>query len=186
MNWNLASARNLAFRTSRQHRYLHNHAVLSLLWHAEFRFRSFFNLPLFRRHTKLPGRKCARPCRGAAGAGHGHVPGGSVHVLAAGAGRGAAAEGGTLRPRPGGPGASWPPAGGACRGAEQRRAAGWWRSEGRAELAGSGGATAGGGREQRGDRAGTSASCPTMRQLPPAMIRPKCSNDASAAGCSLC
>ena len=31
---NLASARNVAARASRQYRWLHNHAVLSLLWHA--------------------------------------------------------------------------------------------------------------------------------------------------------
>ena len=47
----------------------------------------YFNLPLYSRHTKLPGWKCARPRRCTASAGHGHVPGGSAPVLAAGAGR---------------------------------------------------------------------------------------------------
>ena len=66
--------------------------------------QSFVSGPLFisiclfySRHTKLPGRKCARPRRrrrprpasGATCAGHGHVPGGSAPVLAAmAAGRG--------------------------------------------------------------------------------------------------
>ena len=84
LNRNLASARNTASRASRQYRCLHNHAVLSPLWHVEFRFRSFISICLFyNRHTKLPSRKCARPRSGAAGAGHGHVPGGSAPVLAA-------------------------------------------------------------------------------------------------------
>ena len=52
---------------------------------------SFVSGPLFlfaslQQAYKLPGRKCARPCRSAAGAGHCHVPGGSTPVLAAGAG----------------------------------------------------------------------------------------------------
>ena len=89
MDWlgrNLALARKDS-RASRQYRCLDNHAVLSLLWHAEFRFRSliYFNSPLYSRHTKLPGRKCfrrrlrrrrQRPASGAACAGHGHVRGG--------------------------------------------------------------------------------------------------------------
>ena len=49
----------------------------------------YFNLPLYSRHTNPPGRnlKRARPRRGAAGAGHDHVPGGGAPILAAGAGR---------------------------------------------------------------------------------------------------
>ena len=63
----------------------------------------YFNSSLYSRHTKLPGRKCARPRRGAAGAGRGHVPGGSASVLAAGAGRGQLlAKPAPPRPRPGG------------------------------------------------------------------------------------
>ena len=59
-----ASAWKIASRASRQYRCLHNYAVLSLLWHAEFRLRSFISIGLFyRRHTKLPGLKCARPRR---------------------------------------------------------------------------------------------------------------------------
>ena len=48
----------------------------------------YFNSLLYSRDTKLPGSKRARPRRGAAGAGHDHVPGGSTPVLAAGDGRG--------------------------------------------------------------------------------------------------
>ena len=55
----------IASRASRQYRCLRNHAVPSLLWHAEFRLRFFiyFNFLFYSRHTKLPGRKCARPRR---------------------------------------------------------------------------------------------------------------------------
>ena len=38
----------------------------------------YFNLQLYSRHKKLPDWKRARPRRGAARAGHGHVPRGSA------------------------------------------------------------------------------------------------------------
>ena len=68
-------------RASRQYRCQHKHAVPSLLWHAEFRFRSFiyFNSPLLQQAYKT-ARPEVRPspplrCRRRA-ASHGHVPGG--------------------------------------------------------------------------------------------------------------
>ena len=108
-----SSARNLDSRASRQYPCLHNHAMLSRLWHAEFHFRSFISICLFTadiqyclarsapfpaaalqasrpggQHARPRRRRQPRPASGAAGAGHGHVPGGSAPVLAAGAGRG--------------------------------------------------------------------------------------------------
>ena len=58
----------IASRATRRYRCLHNHAFPSLLWHAEFRFRSFiyFNFLFYSRHTKLPGQVfkwTACPCQ---------------------------------------------------------------------------------------------------------------------------
>ena len=59
-----ALAQKIASRASQQYRCLHNHAVLSLLWHAEFRFRSFiyFISPLLQQAYKTARQEvCLSP-----------------------------------------------------------------------------------------------------------------------------